>query len=138
MQLDELILIYSFSEECFYNDFNKLIIKSGHHTYNDFEQDLKFAVLNKDSTPILLNSNQTWILFGTENQPFRIQGLEGEYILKFTCEDEIYFNIITIVKKYWFAKKEPLGCSIFAVEEKKPSDPFNWRPKRIEIQNYRY
>jgi hypothetical protein len=141
MQLSDLKLSYIFSKENIFYNFHDFVSKNGHHTMNDFDNNALFRIADRNDDALYINENNIWLPFGLENQPFTIEGFEGEYILKFVCNGNFLSKVCDIVNKYW-REHEQVDCSIFAVqsaiEENKSSDPFNWRPKRIEIQNYRY
>jgi hypothetical protein len=144
MKLSELTIIYGFKGEAVFFDLHTFLSNNGPHSLNDFYTTALFAVNDYYNNIMNLNDSFFWLPFEEENKPFKIKGLEGEYILEFKCEGNAYYKIKEIVHKYWLDSKV-VECHIKEynkleeeTQEVVLENPFNWRPKRIEISDCRY
>jgi len=145
MKIENLTLKFAFTGEKVFDDFHEFISQNGRHSLNDFEHDAIFAFIDPNYNQILINDCMYWMSFENENKPFRLKDFKDEYMLEFKSEENTHFyKIKNIIEQYWVLSKH-VYCNIevFSVlqsekiQEEPSFDPF-WRPKRIEISNYRY
>lgn len=129
MNVNNLTLNFGFMNEHIYRSLGRFIVDNIHLDFERFENNGMFCILNEWGL-LKLNDEHKWLTFGEKSKPFKIDGLDGKYIIKFTDGENVYDEIKNAIINY-----RTIGRTINCFLEIYNYDIF-WRPKRIEIDQF--